>query len=110
VLSGALEALGHWSASVDLFARLAPNLVVIPAVVSGVLSPLALRNPLTYLRRREDDRRWLASNLQMLVPALRNVTTKVTFGPPIRTADTEGTVSHKVLAEVRYLIERCEAR
>ncbi len=110
VLPGASEALGRWSASVDLFARLAPDLVVVPAVVSGVLSPLALRNPLTYLRRREDDRRWLASNLQMLVPALRNVTTKVTFGAPIRTADTEDAVSQKVLAEVRYLIERCEAR
>jgi 1-acyl-sn-glycerol-3-phosphate acyltransferase len=110
VLPGAIEALGQWSASVDLFARLAPDLVVVPAVVSGVFSPLALRNPLTYLRRREDDRRWLASNLQMLVPALRNVTTKVTFGPPIRKADTEDAVSQNVLAEVRYLIERCEAQ
>ncbi len=110
VLPGAIKALGQWSASVDLFARLAPDLVVVPAVVSGVLSPLAFHNPLTYLRRQEDDRRWLASNLQMLVPALRNVTVKVTFGPTIRTADTEDAISQKVLAEVRWLIERCVAR
>ncbi len=110
VLPGAVEALEQWSASVDVFARLAPGLTVVPAVVSGVLSPLALRNPLIYLRRREDDRRWLASNLQMLAPALRNVTTKVTFGPPIRAADAGEAINQRVLAEMRRLIERCEAR
>jgi hypothetical protein len=78
--------------------------------VSGVFSPIALRNPLTYLRQREEDRWWLASNLQMLVPALRNVTMRVTFGASIRTADAGGAVSQKVLAEMRRLIERCEAR
>ena len=110
VLPGAIEALGQWSASVDMFARLAPDLVVVPVVVSGVLSPLALRNPLTYLRRQADDRRWLASNLQMLVPTLRNVTTKVIFGTPIHPADAEDHASQKVLAEMRYLLERCEVR
>jgi hypothetical protein len=80
---GAVEALGRWSASVDLFARLAPNLTV-TVVVSGVLSPAAFSNPLTCLRRREKDCQWLASNLQMLVPALRNVSPRVTVGPPIR--------------------------
>jgi 1-acyl-sn-glycerol-3-phosphate acyltransferase len=110
VLPGAVEALERWSTSVDLFARLAPDLTVVPVAVSGVFSPIALRNPLTYLRRREEDRRWLASNLQMLVPALRNVTTRVTFGVSVRTADAGDAVSQRVLAEMRRLIERCEAR
>ena len=110
VLPGAVEALERWSTSVDLFARLAPNLTVVPVAVSGVFSPIALRNPLTYLRRREEDRWWLASNLQMLVPALRNVTVRVTFGVPIRTADAGDAVSQRVLAEMRRLIERCNAR
>ncbi len=110
VLPGAVEALGRWSVSVDLFARLAPDLTVVPVVVSGVFSPIAIRNPLVYLRHREDDRRWLASNLQMLVPALRNVTTRVAFGTPIRTADVGDDVGQRVLAETRRLIERCEAR
>jgi hypothetical protein len=39
LLPGAVESLGGWSASVDLFARLAPDLTVVPAVVSGVVSP-----------------------------------------------------------------------
>ena len=58
VLPGAVEALGAWSESVDLFARLVPGLAVVPAVVSGVISRAALRNPIAHLRRapREDDR------------------------------------------------------
>ncbi len=110
VLPGAVEALERWSTSVDLFARLAPELTVVPVAVSGVLSPIALRNPLTNLRRREEDRWWLASNLQMLVPALRNVTVRVIFGVPIRAADAGDAVSQRVLAEMRRLIARCNAR
>jgi len=110
VLPGAVEALDRWSTSVDLFASLCPDLTVVPVAVSGVFSPIAVRNPITYLRHREEDRRWLASNLQMLVPGLRNVPMKVSFGVPIRTADAEGAVSQMVLAEMRRLIQRCETR
>lgn len=110
VLPGAVEALGRWSTSVDLFARLAPNLCVVPVAVSGVFDPIALRNPLTQLRRRQEDQWWLASNLQMLVPALRNVTVRVTFGASVRTVDAGDTVSQQVLAEMRRLMERYEAQ
>lgn len=109
VLPGAVEALRRWSASVNLFARLVPDLTVVPAVVGGVLSPAALRNPLTLLRRREEDRRWLAATLQILAPALHGVSVKVEFGPSIR-ADGETPVSQTVLGEMQRLIERCTAR
>jgi hypothetical protein len=108
VLPGAVEALGRWSASVDLFARLVPDFIVVPAVVSGVLSPAALRNPLTLLRRREEDRRWLAATLQILAPTLHDVAVRVEFGHPIH-ADREAPVSQAVLGEMRRLIERCGA-
>jgi 1-acyl-sn-glycerol-3-phosphate acyltransferase len=110
VLRGAVAALERWSTSVELFARLAPDLAIVPVAVSGVFSRIALRNPLVYLRQREEDRWWLASNLQMLVPALRNVTTRVTFGVSVRAADAGDSVSQRVLAEMRRLIERCETR
>ena len=62
------------------------------------------------MRRREKDRQWLAATIQMLTPALRNVTTKVVFGRPIRDGDLPGgTVREAVLEEARRLIERCEA-
>ncbi|MDQ3832784.1 MAG: 1-acyl-sn-glycerol-3-phosphate acyltransferase [Actinomycetota bacterium] len=108
VLPGAIEALEHWSASADLFARLVPRLAVVPAVVSGVLSPAALRNPLTFLRRRPKDRQWLAATLQVMVPALRNVTVRVAFGQPVY-ANAQGATGQVTLEETQRLIERCGA-
>lgn len=111
VLPGAGEALARWSESLDLFARLVPGLTVVPAVISGVLSPTALQNPLTFVRRQRRDREWLAATLQMLTPALRDVTTSVAFGQPVRAGDVpERTVRGVVLDEARRLIERCAAR
>src|SRR5918992_3681208 len=106
VLPGAIEALMRWSGSPALFARLVPGLTVVPAVVSGVLSPTALRNPLIFVRRRPRDQEWLAATLQMLVPALRNVTTRVAFGRPVHAEDApDRTVREAVLEEARRLIE-----
>jgi hypothetical protein len=111
VLPGAVEALKRWSPSVDLFARLVPGLAIVPVVVSGVLSPNPLRNPLTFLRRRKEDREWLAATLQMMTPGLYDVEVNVEFGSPVRAGDSpEGTVGHAVLREARRLIERCGAR
>jgi hypothetical protein len=107
VLPGAVGALARWSGSLDLFARLVPGLAIVPVAVSGVLSPTALRNPLTLVRRRPRDREWLAATLQMLTPALRNVSTRVAFGRALRAED--GAVRESALDEMRRLIERCEA-
>ncbi|ABG05497.1 phospholipid/glycerol acyltransferase [Rubrobacter xylanophilus DSM 9941] len=94
-------ALEGWSESVALLARLVPGLVVVPAVVSGVLSRAALRNPLVLVRRREEDRRWLAAALQMLAPPLRRVRTRVDFGRPL---PARGFATEKALSEVRRMI------
>lgn len=107
VLPGAVEALGAWSGSVDLFARLVPGLAVVPAVVSGVISHAALRNPLALVRGDPRDRQWLSATLQMLVPALRDVTTRVEFGPPLHAG---GEVGRRTTEEARRMIERARAR
>jgi hypothetical protein len=110
VMPGAIEALEHWSASVDLFARLVPDLAVVPGIVSGVISSTALRNPLTFLRRKKEDREWLAATIQMMMPALRNVTTRIAFGRPVRTDGSAGSVvSRAILEEARRLIEQSGA-
>jgi 1-acyl-sn-glycerol-3-phosphate acyltransferase len=106
VLPGAVEALDRWSASADLFARLIPALEVVPVVVSGVISPSALGNPLIHVRRRRRDREWLAATLQVLVPALRNVDATVEFGRPIHAEP--GAVGDAVIEETRRLMERSE--
>ncbi|MGB3634645.1 MAG: 1-acyl-sn-glycerol-3-phosphate acyltransferase, partial [Rubrobacteraceae bacterium] len=109
VLPGADAALEDWSSSVEFFARLEPNLVVVPVAVSGVISTAALRNPLVFLRRRKEDQRWLAATIQMLVPRMRDVTTRVTFGEPIRARDSGTLVGPAVLQEMRRLIHDHEA-
>lgn len=108
VLPGAVEALGRWSASADLFARLTPGLAVVPVVVSGVVSPAALRNPLTHLRRNRHDREWLAATLQMLIPALRDVQVRVEFGRAIYSEGGDN-VGDAVIRETRRLMEHREA-
>ncbi len=111
VLPGAVEALDRWSESIDTFARLVPGLTVVPVVVSGVISSGALRNPLTFVRRRPSDQEWLAATLQMLTPALRNVTTRVEFGEPVGPDGLAGeAVRETVLGEARRLMQRCAAR
>ena len=106
-LSGAVEALDHWSVSADLFARLTPGLAVVPVAVSGVISPSALRTPLVHLRRRRPDREWLAATLQVLVPALRNVDANVEFGHPVH-AEAGAAISDAVIEEMRKLMEETE--
>src|ERR687889_588252 len=100
VLPGAVEALDSWSSSADLFARLTPGLAVVPVVVSGVISPSALRIPLVRLRRHKRDREWLAATLQMLIPALRNVDARVQFGCPIY-AEPGAPMGDAVIEETR---------
>jgi len=105
VLPGAVESLGRWSSSADLFARLVPDLAVVPVVVGGVISAKALRMPLTRLRRRRRDREWLAATLQMLVPALRDVNIRVEFGSPIYVGEEGGGIGEAVIEETRRLME-----
>src|SRR5919112_158236 len=104
VLPGAVAALDRWSASADLFGRLVRGLAIVPVVVSGVISPSALRNPLIHLRRRKRDREWLAATLQVLIPALRNVDVRVEFGHPIYT-EPGTAVGGAVIEESRRLME-----
>jgi hypothetical protein len=110
VLPGAVRSLERWSSSAALFARLVPDLAIVPAIICGVLSTTAMRNPLTLLRHRNEDREWLAATLQIMTPGLYDVTVKVSFGRPIHAGDySEGRVGQVVLERARRMIERCEA-
>lgn len=109
-LPGAAEALSAWSSSIGLIARLAPDAVIVPVIVSGVLSRAALRNPITRIRRREKDRNWLAATLQVIVPAYQNTRVQLAFGAPARAADLVAQhgdaagVTQAVIARARALL------
>jgi 1-acyl-sn-glycerol-3-phosphate acyltransferase len=101
-LGGAADAVGAWSESVDLLARLAGDVAVLPMIVGGVISPAAMSHPLVRLRRTPADRQWLAAILQLMLPALRRSGVRVQIGRPIAAAG--GRVQGAVAAEARRLI------
>ena len=86
VLPGAVQSLERWSASTEIFLRHTPGCVVVPVVVSGVLSRRAQRHPLTRLRRSRKDREWLGAMMQiirrMLQPGSWPVRVRVNFLEP----------------------------
>jgi 1-acyl-sn-glycerol-3-phosphate acyltransferase len=111
VLPGAIDALRAWSDSLELFIRLVPGVTVVPVVVSGVLSPVALRHPLTRLRREKDKQEWLAAMLQVVFPSLQSGTVRVAFGQPLRwpadaPLDSQAR-ARQVIAETRRVMEHC---
>ena len=87
VLPGAVESLKNWSESVDVFARLAPQTRIVAAIVSGVLSPEAQRNPIIRLRRDRKKREFLGATFQILWPPYRRNVVRVAFAPPLLAAD-----------------------
>lgn len=111
IMEGAQSSLQGWRRNLEIFIRVVPEATVIPAIVSGVISPTSLSNPLIRLRRHTEDRRWLAASLQILLPALRNVHTEVRFGNPVRVDASREAASatDEVLGEARRLIRDVES-
>jgi 1-acyl-sn-glycerol-3-phosphate acyltransferase len=77
------RSLARWSDSVELLARLVPDLTILPVAVSGVISRRALRHPLTRLYRTTKQREWVAATLQVMLPHYRDSRVVVRFGQPI---------------------------
>lgn len=105
VATGALDSLNHWSDSIDLFTRLVPNCVVIPTLISGVISPRARNHPLTKLRKNPEDQDFLAAILQVMIPSYRRVNVHIAFGKPI-TANKKTAVSTQVKTAMQNLIRQ----
>jgi 1-acyl-sn-glycerol-3-phosphate acyltransferase len=113
-MPGAVESLQTWAASVAVFARLAPQTRIIPAIVSGVMVKAALQHPLTRLRRKQQDREWLGATIQILLQrvsaAYKPPCVRVSFGKPLLAADLvqageTTSVMRAVTAGARALIE-----
>ena len=81
---GEADRVASWTDSALIFARLAPDLAIVPAVVSGIHSAAAQRHPLTKLRRAQEDREWLGAMLQVVAKGLARVEPRVAFGEPVR--------------------------
>jgi len=86
-LPGAEKALEHWSASVELFLRRLPQTRLLITMVSGVLEPGCMRNPLVRLRRLDWEQRRIAEFIQviqqLLIPHRFSLSPRLTFAPPL---------------------------
>ena len=83
VLPGAAQAMDAWSDSIDLFARLVPEMQLVPVLVSGIYAPASLDNPLTRLRHEQKERERFAAMLQIVAPWLFPVRVTVRVGAPL---------------------------
>ena len=90
-INGAAEALANWSHSIDLLVKKAPETQVVVSIVSGMTSPVMMRNPFTWLKRQQLEKQKLAQTvqlaLQMLFPRLIDLVPRITFGPAMTLAD-----------------------
>ena len=115
VMPGARESLAAWSDSLGLFVRLAPQSIVVPAVVSGVVYGPALHHPLTRLRRSAKDRERAAATIQIAWQSTgrsaRQMQVRIEFGAPLPAADLiplgdSGQITRAITAAVGRLIDR----
>jgi hypothetical protein len=94
VLPGAHDALEHWSRSLELMIRKAPETQVLVTIVSGVLSPASLRNPLVRLPKEVWRQHKLAEFFQvmqqLLFPGSLSMIPRVSFGEPFKPGDLAG--------------------
>jgi hypothetical protein len=114
VYPNAAEHIEEWLAGIDFFFRHVPGLRLMPAIVSGVVSPKWARSPITLLRRKDIDKRRLAEFgqgiLQLLFPGRLMFTPYVSFGPPVtfetlRSESSQENVLPAVIARTKALLD-----
>jgi hypothetical protein len=107
----ASASLEGWSKSLGLIVKLAKDVRVLPAIVSGVSSPTAQRHPLTRLRRARKDREKIGAVLQIVLARYRSVDVRIAFGKPLGMAELlaggEGAeaITRVIIRSSRRLIE-----
>ncbi len=101
----AVESVLRWSDSFVLFARMAPQTLVVPAIVSNVISGAAQQHVLTLLRRTADDKEKLAAALQVALPRYQTMVARVAFGPAQQASADAGVLRQVIVDQVRSLIE-----
>jgi 1-acyl-sn-glycerol-3-phosphate acyltransferase len=99
----ALASLLTWSRSIELLARLARDTIVVPAAVSGVVSPSAFDHPLAKRRGVPKERQRMATLLQFALPAYRGNPVRISFGAAIAGGTSD--LHAAVIGAMRALID-----
>ena len=113
VHQGAEASLEHWTDSSGVFMRFAPDLQIVPTLVSGVIWERTAHHWLTHLKHTREDREKLAAALQLLAMIVRDArptTVNVWFGKPITRQEVDprdASCVHEILIErMRCLLEQ----
>ena len=112
VHEGAMQSLDAWSESAGVLMRFAPETVIVPALVSGVIWKRTARHWLTKLRPTRKEKEALAAALQMFAMVsfrARPTAASVRFARPITLAEvgspeTEG-IHRVVIERMRDLVQ-----
>lgn len=112
VYPGAIESLQNWTDSVGIFLRMAPDTVILPVLVRGVLWEKTANHPLSRVKRTRKEREILAAAFQFLIQILwdrKPLDVTVQVGKPINVAELSSkdtvVIHQAVLAEMKRLIE-----
>ena len=111
IAPGLEESIGTWSGSLDIFLRRTPQARVVPVIVSSVLSPRYLRNPLVRIPKAAWEKRKLAEIIQvswqMLVGRPIDLTPRLTFGESVcgeRLRDAQGRYLPGIIARAQQTL------
>lgn len=102
------EDLEQWSPSIEWMLRHVPQASVVVAIVRGVITRACYRHPLTRLRRAPEDRRRVASLIQMVGQLLLRRTAPVV--PTVCYATAVTVPGARTRAEVRRAMETILAK
>lgn len=115
VMPGAVDALQEWSPSLGMFTQLAPDSVIIPTVVSGVVYAPALYNAFTQRRKTARDRERAAATIQAFLQSSgwikKRMVTRIEFGAPLAARDLRSVGDHTAITQaitqaVKPMLER----
>ncbi len=102
----ATDSLGAWTDSASAFARLVPDLAIVPVCVRGVLWRRTMDLGLVRRRRGRDEQLLLGSALQLLANVamgIKPVKIDVQFGSVVRSAVAANT-HEAIIGEMRRLV------
>lgn len=118
IMPGASEALRQWSPSLEIILRRVPETNLLVTIVSGVLSPRFLQNPLTRIRKGIRDRQKMAEFLQiaqqLFLPRSLTLVPQISFAEPITPGqlvepDPSCGILPRVIARAQeLLVQHCE--
>ena len=103
-LEAAVDSLNDWSQSIQTFARMVPDLTILPVAVGGVISQSAHASWLCRIYQNRDFRNYLAATLQLMFDRYRDVDVKVAFGTPLLSDGMRPIELTHIQAEMRSLL------